>query len=301
MTSLPNFLIIGAAKSGTSALFAAMRQHPQVFACPLKEPRFFAFEDEMPRFGGPPFNDYMQYPTISRLADYQALFAAAGDAKARGEASTVYTYFPGDKPAERIRHYLPDVRLFVLLRQPAERAYSNFVHAVSSGWEPLADFAAAWADEPRRIRENWSYFLRYRQNSDYLTQLRRYYARFDRRQIRVYLYEDLCADPLALVQDVFRFLEIDDSFVPDLSGRYNVSRLPHNCHLNRLVNRSQFAAPLRRLPRPLYRVIVGGINRLNLYRPAFPAEMRLQLTAAFRPDILRLQDLIGRDLSGWLS
>jgi hypothetical protein len=144
MNALPNFLIIGAAKAGTSAIFAP-----------------------------------------------------AGDAKARGEASTVYTYYPGDKPAERIRHYLPDVRLIVLLRQPAERAFSNFVHAVSSDWEPLNDFALALAEEPRRIHENWSYFLRYRQNSDYLSQLQRYYTRFERRQIRVYLFEDLCSNPLA--------------------------------------------------------------------------------------------------------
>lgn len=213
----------------------------------------------------------------------------------------IYTYYPGDKSAARIQHYLPDVRLIVLLRQPAERAFSNFVHAVYSGWEPLNDFAQALAAEPRRIRENWSYFLRYRQNSDYLTQLQHYYTRFDRQQIRVYLYEDLCANPLALVQDIFRFLEVDDSFVPDLSLRYNVSRFPRHRLLHNLVNRSQVGSALRHLPRPLNRAVVGGINRLNFFRPTLPTAMRQKLTADFAPDILRLQELIDRDLKHWLD
>jgi hypothetical protein len=301
MNLLPNFLIIGAAKAGTTSLWRALGQHPDIYMSLMKEPRFFAFENENPHFSGPPRNDYTTLPIVTTLADYQALFARAGLAKARGEASTIYTYFPGDKPAERIRHYLPDVRLIVLLRQPAERTFSNFVHAVFSGWEPLDDFARALIDEPRRIRENWSYFLRYRQNSDYLAQLQRYYTRFDRRQIRVYLYEDLCMDPLALVQDVFRFLEVDDSFVPDLSRRHNVSRFPRHSFLHRMVNRLQVGSARRRLPRPINRVVVGGINRLNLYRPTLSTDMRQQLTANFRPDMLRLQDLINRDLSSWLE
>lgn len=296
MSNLPNFLIIGMAKAGTSALYAALKQHPRIFTSPVKEPRFFAFENDPPRFGGPAFHDYIQYPTLTRLADYEALFAGAGTALARGEASTIYSYYPGDAPADRIRHYLPDVRLIVLLRQPAARTYANFVHAVRNDWEPLDDFAQALADEPRRIRENWSYFLRYRQNSDYLAQLQRYYDRFDRRRIRVHLYDDLCATPLAVVQDIFRFLDVDDDFVPDLSGRYNVSLWPRHLRLHRALSRARRAttsAPWRNL--------IGHAMRLNLRRPALPAALHAELTREFRPDILRLQDLVDRDLTQWIS
>jgi hypothetical protein len=296
MSVLPNFLIIGMAKAGTTPLFAALKQHPQIFMSRIKEPRFFAFMNDPPRFGGPSFHDYIQSPTITEIADYEALFDDAGTKKARGEASTIYSYYPGDKPAVHIRHYLPDVRLIILLRQPAARTYANFVHCIRNDWEPLGNFVQALADEPRRIRDNWSYFLRYRQNSDYLTQLQRYYDRYDRHQISVYLYDDLCKAPLTLVQDVFRFLEVDDSFVPDISGRYNVSLLPISLHIHRVLNRMRRATTIASLRR-----IIGRAIRINLYRPTIPADIYEELTDEFRPDILRLQDMIDRDLKNWIS
>lgn len=298
---LPNFLIIGAAKAGTTALYAALRQHPQVYTCAVKEPRFFAFEDETPAFGGPAFNDYVQYPTITRLPDYLALFADATGAKAIGEASTVYLYYPGDKPSERIRHYIPDVKLIAILRQPADRAYSNFLHAVHHDWEPLDDFERAWADESRRIAENWSYFLRYRQNGCYDAQLRPYYERFDGRQIRIVLYEDWLSNPGATIRDVFQFLEVDESFEPDLSDHYNISRIPRSRWMHRLLHRSRLGAALHCLPRPARNLVIGRINRLNLHRPMLSPGLRRRLTAEYRQEILRLQDLIGCDLSHWLA
>ena len=299
MSTMPNFLIIGAAKAGTTFLWSVLRQHPDIFLSEMKEPRFFAFENCPPRFGGPPYNDYTSVPTITRLSDYQALFAEAGAANARGEASTVYMYHPQDRPAERIRHYLPNVRLIALLRQPAERAFSNFVHAVSSGWEPHRDFTRALAEEPRRIRENWSYFLRYRHNSDYLSQLTPYFRRFDRRRIHVCLYDDLCADPLSLVRDIFRFLEVDDTFLPDLSRPINVSYFPRHRALHQWFRHFKQGKIFPRLPRPLAKLLAGGMRRMNLVRPAIPHETRQQLTEEFARDRERLQELIGRDLSLW--
>ncbi len=291
--TLPNFLIIGAPKAGTTALWRVLGQHPQIYVSPRKEPRFFAFEGGPPPFGGPRRNDYTDLPTVTTWSEYLALFDQAGDARAVGEASTVYLYYPGDRPAERIRHYLPDVKLIAILRHPAERAWSNFVHAVQLDWEPLSDFRRAWDDEPRRIGENWSYFLRYRQNGCYADQLERYFARFSRSQMRIYLYEDWCERRDETLADILRFLQVDDAFRPAQYPRSNVFRMPRSRRLHRLFNRPPLADKLRRVTR--------WINRLNLYRPALPPSLRRQLTAEYRDEILRLQDLLDRDLGHWLE
>ncbi len=300
LVTRPNFIIIGAPKAGTTALGRVLGQHPQMCDSPVKEPRFLAFDGGLPSFGGPPHNDYTDLPTVTTWSEYQALFEKASDALAVGEASTIYMYYPGDRPAERIRHYLPGVKLIAILRHPAERAWSNFVHAVQLDWEPLADFRRAWDDQPRRMDENWSYFLRYRQNGCYAEQLERYWARFPREQMRVYLYEDWCERRDEMLADMLRFLQVDDAFRPAQYPRSNVFKMPRNRQVHRLFNRSPLAERLRRGPLLLRRLTVGMVNRLNLYRPALTTDLRRQLTAEYRGEIVRLQDLLGRDLGGWL-
>ena len=304
MSPLPNFLVIGAPKAGTSALYETLRRHPQVFVCPIKEPRFFAFEGRVPTFGGPKHNDYVKLPTIISLASYLALFQDAQDAKAIGEASTIYSYYPNEKPAERIHHYIPDVRLIAILRQPAERAYSNFLHAVRNRWEPLTDFTQALADEPRRIHEHWSYFLRYYQNGCYYARLKPYFERFELPQIRIYLYEAWNNNPREVLRDIFRFLEIDDIFVPDMINRHNVSILPRSHAVQAFLKNPHplktILKPL--LPQTLRRKIISKMQSLNHAKPSpLDPDLRRQLTEEYRDDILKLQDLIGRDLSHWLK
>lgn len=304
MPRLPNFIVIGAARSGTNALYEYLRQHPAVYVASPKEPRFFAFEDAPPAFGGPKPNDYTALPTWTRLADYTALFEPSADQTAVGEASTVYLYYPGDKPAERIRFHVPHAKLVAILRQPADRAYSNFLLAVQSGWEPLHDFAEALAAEPARTRANWSYFLRYRQNSAYYEQLLRFYRRFPRSQIKVFLYEDLTTRPLAMLEETFRFLEVNPTFRPDVSARRVASR----GHRSRAIDEWLRSPPARSaalaalLPAGLRRTARAAIRRWNVVRPPpLDPALRRELTDAFRPDVLRLQELIGRDLSDWLA
>ncbi|HNX97519.1 MAG TPA: sulfotransferase, partial [Candidatus Aminicenantes bacterium] len=212
MNPLPNFLLLGTAKAGTTALWNALRQHPDVFMPQMKEPRYFAFPGGVPRFGGPPGNDYSTHSTVTDETEYRALFAGAGAARARGEASTVYLYGPDEGIAERICRAIPAVKLIAILRQPAERAFSNFVHAVAAGWEPRRRFTEAWADQERRVRENWSPFLCYQRSGFYAERLRPYLERFDRKQLLILCYEDWRDRPEETLVRVLRFLEVDDAF-----------------------------------------------------------------------------------------
>lgn len=293
--TLPDFLIIGAQKSGTTALYNFLRQHPQVYMPLEKEPHFFTYEGGEPDFAGPGRG---WVTPITSIESYRKLFAEVSSEKAIGEASPSYIYF--EKACERIRHYVPEAKLIAVLRHPAERAYSNFLHSIRTGREPLGNFERALEEEETRVRDNWGPLWHYRRKGFYHEQLKRYFDVFDRDQIRVYLYEDLIADPVGVSQDVFGFLDVDDAFVPDSSGRYNVSGVPRNKALNALLTKSNNIAPVakRYIPRTLRRYVE---SKVLVKPPRLSPETRLLLIEIYRHDILELQDLIGRDLSDWLE
>lgn len=291
--TMPNFLIIGAQKAGTTALYFYLRQHPQIYMPPGKEAHFFSYENEDLNFRGPLRN----LPTpIANIEEYRALFEEVSDEIAIGEASPSYLYIP--KAVERIQHYIPDAKLIAILRNPVDRAYSNFMHCLRDGCEPLTDFEQALQAEKARISDNWGAMWHYTQKGFYYTQLRRFFDRFDQEQIRVYLYEDLHTNPVGVTQDIFQFLGVD-RFVPDVSSKYNVSGIPKNKTLQVLMTQ---LAPIKSsitpfLPTKLRQFIQERI----LAKPELPLEVRRQLIQVYQEDILKLQDLIQRDLSKWLA
>jgi hypothetical protein len=294
---LPNFFIIGAAKSGTGSLYRYVGQHPHVFMSPVKEPRYWAFGDAPPTFVGPGDAGLIG---VTRLADYRRLFAGAGAAAAVGEASVVYLY--SARAAERIRQELPRARLIAILRQPAERAFSHFLMNLRDGDEPLTDFAQALAAEAERMRRGWHPNWFYRERGYYHRQLVRYYALFPAGQIRVFLSEDLRASPEQVTREIFRFLGVDDRFVPDTRLAHNVGGLrPSSRRLWRLSRTPPVRALSRVLPPDLRRRAGRLVRDRLLVEARLPLELRADLTAGYREDILRLQDLIRRDLSHWLG
>ncbi len=158
--TLPNFLIVGAAKSGTTALYAYLRQHPQVYMSPLKEPNYFAHAGQPPQFGGPRA-DILNRDVVYRRDAYEALFHDAHHATAIGEASPRYLAVPGT--ARRIKEQASHMRMIAILRDPVERAFSSFVMYQRDGLEPAASLLQAIEDEPRRRRENWAFGVLSRQ------------------------------------------------------------------------------------------------------------------------------------------
>ena len=300
MGRMPNFLIIGAAKAGTTALYHYLKQHPQIFMPPVKEPNFFALEGQKPNFRGPGDDEAINRFSITDIEAYQALFEGAENALAIGEASPLYLYSP-DAP-RRIRRYVSNAKLIVILRNPVERAYSHFLHFVRDGREPHTDFRRALIEEERRIREHWEWAWHYKAVGFYFIQLKRYYELFDLEQIRVYLYEDFKEKPMELLCDIFRFLGVDDDFKPDVSLRFNVSGVPRNKVLHAFLSKPH---PVKSLLKPLIPVklrqrLVVTLQNRNLAKPELPAAVRKELVDLYREDILKLQALIKRDLSHWL-
>jgi len=298
--SVPNFFIIGAMKAGTTSLYHYLAQHPQIFMSPVKEPQYFVYADEKPDFHGPGdwrFNEQV----ITDIEDYRKLFLGVSREKAVGEATTIYLYYPG--ACERIYSFQPDAKLIAILRDPVERAYSNFIHALSTGWEPCDDFLRAFDEEKERIQKRWRYFWHYKQLGFYASQLKVYYEKFDRRQIQIYLYDDWRADNLAVLQDIFRFLGVDDTYLPDLSSRYKDFRIPRSRRLHRFLRRPH---PVKTALKPFFpeswrRGMIEGVANRNAWKPQLKPDVRRRLIDVYHEDIMELQDLIGRDLSAWLQ
>jgi hypothetical protein len=301
----PSFLIIGAYKSGTTALFNYFCEHPEVFMSPVKETNFFALEGQPERLkpsagDRKAFHKFAAHSITERSA-YEKLFGGITKEKAAGEASPAYLCSP--EAAARIHRYAPRMKLIAILRNPVERAFSAFVHARRRGQEPIADFGEALRQEDRRIAQDWAYIYHYKAAGFYADQLQRYYDRFDRGQIKILISEDLRENPQRLLSEVFRFVGVDDSFVPDLSIRHNVGGLPRFPRVHRLVEvDSRVRRVLRHaLPRRARPWVSRKEREWNLVKPSFPPRARRELTALYRGEISRLQNLISRDLSCWLS
>ena len=295
---LPNFLVIGAAKCGTTSLYHYLGQHPEVFMSPVKEPRFFALEGHPLDFRGPGDERY-RIGTATTLDAYRQLFEGVEDELAIGEASVLYQHHPN--AAEAIARHIPDVKLIAVLRNPVDRAYSGFMVKLRDSIEPLDDFEQALQAESQRIADGWYYTWHYRDQGFYHRNLSRYFERFDRSRIRVYLYEDFNRDPEGTLTDVFRFLGVDDGFRPDLRTRFNASGRPRSARLQRLLTQPHPVKEAAKavIPEELGHRVIARVQRPNLVRPPLSARTRASLVGGYRDDISRLEGLIGRDLSDW--
>jgi hypothetical protein len=287
---LPNFLVIGAYKSGTTALDAYLRQHPDVFLPSLKEPSYFAFA------GGRAGPRPVPRAAVTDAARYARLFDGARGQRAVGEVSPEYLAHPG--AAEAIRRELPDAKLVAVLRDPAERAYSDYLMYRRDGRERLDFGAALDAQAARAATGDPTGF--YVATGFYGEQLARYFERFPAEQIRVHVFEDLVAAPEVVLADVFRFLGVDDAFVPDDLGGRNAGGIPRNAAHRVLMRARAAAGPLVRpmVPTTLRARIDRRLQR-SLARPAMPAEARRRLVELYRDDVARLEGLIARDLHTW--
>lgn len=304
-TKRPNFLIIGAAKSGTTALWHYLRSHPQIYMSPRKHTRFFAFEDENPSFRGPrPENESVPY-AVTDVEAYHALFDGVTDEIAIGEASHSYLY--RREASERIQRYAPSMKLIAVLRHPAERAYSHYRQMIRDGREPLDDFTRALEAEEARVCANWWPDFHYVRIGLYHAQLQRYLRLFEREQIKVYLYEDFSTNPYDVLRDIYRFLEVDEVSVPQVDLRYNASGVPKSKTLHWSLQKLRLVRPVveRLIPEEQNRQVlrIGSVlHNWNLTKPLLSPEVRRRvITDYFREDILKLQRLLERDLSAWLE
>ena len=296
---LPTFFLIGASKSGTTALHGALKQHPEIFMSPVKEPGYFEFEGH-PRVYPEPVATILRRRTPGSAREYAMLFSGVANQRAIGEATVGYLQSP--LAATRIRKNLPKSRLVVILRQPADRSHSLFTFLRQHGVEPATSLAEALRQEASRQEKGWYPGCLYQHVGCYHAHLSVYFQLFPREQIKVYLYEDWKDSPQATLRDLFGFLGVDPGFRPTLA-QHNVTLWPRSERLHGWTRQLQrLEQQMPSLPASLLGSLASAMGRFNLAPPPpLDPELRARLTAGFREDILRLQDLIDRDLTHWLE
>ncbi len=301
----PDFLIVGAPKAGTTALHAALAQHPEVFVTRPKEPKFWLCDGAPPPAWRGPGDAHSQQEWIWRAEDYRRLFIDARPDQVRGESTPFYLWSRGAH--RRIGESLPEVKVIAVVRDPVDRAYSNWMHLWCDGLEPESDFETAFGLEEQRVAAGYAPFWRYRGLGRYGEQLAHLRRHVDPGRILVLRYRDIVDDPPAAIDRASRFLGISTGTVatiPRDNSRSFVRPGPRHAVLSRVVRAGawagQFAPPQawRRASAPL----LGALQHdREQRRPRLAPEQRERLVAAFADDVRLLSGLTGEDYSDWLS
>lgn len=301
----PDVLIIGAPKAGTSALHTALARHPRVFASRVKEPKYFMCTDAPPPAYRGPGDAHSQQEWVWRAGDYQALFADAPDGSLRLESTPFYLYLPHAR--RRLAEELPQARFIVVVRDPVDRAYSNWMHLWVDGLEPEADFVTAWRSEEDRIRAGWAPFWHYRRLGRYGEQLADLYARVERERILVLRYRRLVDEPAATLNQVCAFLGIETDLiraVPADNSRPFVRPGVRAAILGRAIRAGSAAGShlrpdvWRQAAKPFYKALQSGQPGR---RPRLSPGIRAELVQDYRDDVRLLEDLLGEPYTDWLS
>jgi hypothetical protein len=274
--TLPNFFIAGAPKSGTTSLYHYLDQHPEIHMSRIKEPNYFASEIRLENFSewlrpraekdGPTLRAYLDGPMrekrfggmVTEWSDYLRLFRKAEGQKAIGEASVCYLW--SESAAANIRRTLPDARIILILRNPVEMVFSMYLHNRRSEASSLL-FREAIQKGLEQRGGGFDIFHPFLDLGLYHQQVKRVLDTFPKDQVRIYWYDEYRSKPLRMIADIFRFLEVDARFRPDMSKRYLEAGAP--------------------------RVILEPSDR------AFLSEF-------YKADVDNLAILLQRDLSGWV-
>jgi hypothetical protein len=291
---LPTFLLLGAMKAGTTSLFRYLAQHPDICVARHKEPHYLAFGDDV--LPSVPILDTFA-PIARDLASYRSLFTHWRGQRAIGEASTSSLDTP-EAPA-RAAALVPAARLLVILRQPADRALSHINLNHRLGREPDLDYRRALREAAKRPPTIPPRIFAYRERGHYLPSLRNWLAHYPRSQLAVLFNDDLDRDPVGTVRAACRHLGVDDRFTPDTSLRFNTSGEARNRAIDYAF---RHARALRRfLEANLPPRLVSALGRRLRHPPRYDPQLRAELTAGYRDDILALGEFVRRDLSPWLE
>lgn len=309
-STYPNFFIVGAPKCGTSALYHALLEHPDVYFPRSdratdywihKEPLYFSNDLGIA--------DWMR---ITNEDDYLKLYAGAGTAKRRGDVSALYLF--SDSAARHIRQFCEEeVRIIILLRPPVDWMRSWHHDCLRYAHEPVANFraavnAGAFRDCGQGLPRHCGFkgCLNYARLARFSDSVSRYFECFGRERVRVFLMEDLVQDPAGVLSEVGNFLGITPVPFHGIE-RQNDSATLSRTHtlefrLKRKLSNHSFGQHLMdSLPHGSLRVFRRTVQRYlpPLSDKSIDPELRLTLLDDFRSEVLRLGELIGRDLSHW--
>ena len=308
--NLPNLIIPGAQKSGTTYLAELLGQHPDIFLPAVKEPAYFASQGDKPLGDRDGFKR-QRFAYASRET-YETLFEDAGDARYRVDAST--DYFALEGCAELIREECGAAKIICILRQPVDRAYSAFAYHRQLGGTRAETFDEALEEEAQVMaRGDVTLPQPYLGTGHYAEHVSKWQAIFGEDAVKIVLFDDLRADPKDLCDDIFQFLGLAPFEVglevnrnPSYGAPVGWRRHVFKAMRGEYAIFAPMAALVRALVPPALRVnLRSRMNaRLAAASPSakpqkLSSERHAELTRSFHPQIERLSAMIGRDLSHW--
>ncbi len=300
---LPDFLIVGAPKAGTTALHAALTQHPQLAMSAVKEPKYFLCGDVPPPLFTGPGDAHSRREWIWRRDEYRDLFPDPTAEVLSGESTPLYL---ADADARRrIADTIPHARLICVLRDPVDRAYSNWTHLWVDGLEPIADVVEACLAEPQRIHDGWAPFWHYLRLGRYGEQLAALYELFPRDQVLVIRYRDVVDAPSETLDRVCEFLGVrpgavsaipGDNTRPFVAEGWQTRALSSAVRAGSRVGSAFEPQAWRRVSRPLVKALH---RRGRAERPTLTAEQRRTLLDHFRADLDLLEQVTQQSFADW--
>ena len=316
VSAAPNFFIVGAPKAGTTSLYHYLGQHPDVYMSPVKEPNYFAEEIRHPNISlrwqdwaqreHASLHLYLRGPMqekrfggiVSSWMDYLKLFQNVKGEKAIGEASVCYLW--SRTAARNIASTVPNAKIIMILRNPVDRAFSQYKQAVASGVikESFRELVRKHLTNRFEQFEPLNPFLEF---GLYYEQVKRFAEQFSADNLRIYLYEEYKQAPTRITADIFRFLAVDSQFSPDISEKYLQTSLPRLRWISFMLKKHGVWSHLKSsIPDDLI-----PVARKLAFKSRQAVELdsadRLHLSDYYREDINRLSGLIKRDLHAWLT
>jgi Sulfotransferase family len=303
VVGLPDFFVVGAPKAGTSALHSALDRHPELFMSKVKEPKYFMCDGPPPRRGGPgDAHSYREW--IWERSRYEALFDGATPRMLWGESTPFY--LASVDALSRIEASVPHAKLIAVLRDPIDRAYSNWAHMWADGLETIPDFLSACAEEEGRIDAGWAPIWRYKSTGLYGKQIQDLYKLFPREQVYLLRYKNLVDNPTEVINGICRFLGVSEDLVYELPASNVGSYVPVSGP-NQVIRASirggawvgSFFPPKvwRRVSVPF----LWALQRSPEHRPHLTPQERERLLPYFEYDVKLLERETGLDFSDWLA
>ncbi len=295
----PQFIVAGTARAGTTSLNSYLIQHPEIFLPSVKEPCFFTFAGESIDYKNGKFAF-----AITSIDDYSKLFKRALTTQITGDISTpyLYKYQKTIRNLKKLHNDYSAIKVIIVLRNPVDRAYSQYLWKVRDGREPLS-FEEAIEMEAQRMKENYSFDYFYVDRGMYFEQVNAYIENFN--SVKIILFEDLKNHTAETLVAICDFLCVDKDFIFVKRTEQNASFLPKSTLLNKLLtieSKTKFRI-MKLIPEQVKTTIKEQFMRLNSStdkNPEMKMETRRKLIDIYRGDLVKLQKLIGRDLSAWM-
>ena len=294
MKNKPDFLVVGSAKSGTTSLFNYLNEHPDIYIPEVKECRFFS---QLPKNFKGLGAEFFPNSGITDENEYFSLFDGYEN-QVCGDISNDYLYYY-ETSIENIKKYLGDkVKIIIILRNPIDRAYSNFLHHVREGWEDCT-FEEALIKETWRMKNNWAWSYHYVAVGMYYKQVQAYLENFE--NVKIFLFEDL-NDRQVFLKNIYDFLEVKNIEV-STEKVFNASGYPKSKIIHSVFHKKSIIRRIGRMfvPEKYRDKILNVIKNKNIKKIPMKIETREYLKEIFRDEIEKLSGLLNKDLSNWLK